>query len=221
MAVRRALGHDAAAAAVIAAVRDLDGHAVRRLLAHTARSERVDVTVARVIVPVLRHIGQARAAGELNVMHEHFAATTIAEVLAHCQPRTPSAGRVVVMACPPGEHHDLPIELLGALLRARGWRVVSLGANTPIEAVEDAVRLLDADACVLVSVRPSQFQSQAVLLAELAARTNTPIFLAGHGATRLRSAPPGTSVLPADMRRAADLIHAQAPAQAVGQQPLT
>jgi methanogenic corrinoid protein MtbC1 len=213
MAVQYVVDHDAARATVMVAVRDLDGDAVRQLLARTIRSAGVDFTVTQVMVPALRQIGDAWASGELSVMHEHFASNTFRGVLGHVRARSPGrAHRAVVLACPPGELHDLPLELFGALLRARGWRVVTLGANTPLGAIQEAVRLVRADACVLASVRQSVFESQALMLAELAAGTKIPVFLAGQGAIRLSAAPRGTTILLGDMRRAAELVHALPPA---------
>jgi hypothetical protein len=209
MAVQHAVDHDAARATVMTAVRDLDGDAVHRLLVRTIRSVGIDYAVTQVLVPVLTQIGEAWASGELSVMHEHFASNTFRGVVGRVGARSPGRARVVVMACPPGELHDLPLELFGALLRARGWRVVTLGANTPVGAIQDAVRLLRGDACVLASVRPSIFECQALTLAELAAGTKTPVFLAGQGAIRLPVAPHGTTILMTDMHRAAELVHAQ------------
>lgn len=212
MAVQHLADHDAARAMLMVAVRDLDGDAVRQVLARTIRSAGIDTAVTQVLVPALRETGEAWARGELSVMHEHFASNTFRGVLGHVRARSPSRARVVVLACPPGELHDLPLELFGALLRARGWRVVTLGANTPVGAVQGAVRLLHADACVLASVRPSLFESQAPALAELAGGTEVPVFLAGQGALRLPAAPRGTTILNGDMHRAAELVHALPPA---------
>lgn len=212
MAVQHVVDHDAARATVMAAVGDLDGDAVRQLLAGTIRSAGVDYTVTQVMVPALRQIGDAWASGQLSVMHEHFASNTFRGVLGHVRTRTSGHARVVVLACPPGELHDLPLELFGALLRARGWRVVTLGADTPLGAIQEAVRLLHADACVLASVRRSILESQALALADLAATTKIRVLLAGQGAARLPAAPHGTTILLGDMRRAAELIHALHPA---------
>jgi methanogenic corrinoid protein MtbC1 len=212
MAVQHVVDHDAARATVMAAVRDLDGDAVRQLLVRTIRNAGVDYTVTQVMVPALRQIGDAWASGELSVMLEHFASNTFHGVLAHVRARSPGHARVVVLACPPDELHDLPLELFGALLRARGWRVVTLGANTPLGATQEAVRLLHADTCVLASVRQSTFETQALTLVQLAAGTKIPVLLAGQGAIRLPAAPHGTTILRGDMRQAAELVHALPPA---------
>ena len=203
---------DAARVAVLAAVRDLDGATVRDVLLQSLLVSGVDETVARVIIPVLREVGDGWESGELGVLHEHFVSSSFRGVLGDL--RMPVSGeqvRTVVLACPPHELHDLPLELFGAMLHARGWRVVSLGANTPMTAVGEAVRFLQADACVLAGVRRAAFESRTRSLSRLGKRV--PLFLAGEGALRLATPPPSTTMLPADLRGAADLVDAVAPQQ--------
>ena len=115
--------------------------------------------------------------------------------------------RTIVLACPPHELHDLPLELFGAMLHARSWRVVSLGANTPMSAVGEAVRFLEADACVLAGVRRSAFESRVAVARPpggRACRCSWP----ARGPSPCRTAPAGVTVLPRDLRVAADLVDA-------------
>jgi MerR family transcriptional regulator, light-induced transcriptional regulator len=164
-----------------------------------------------VAMPVLREVGDGWQSGELGVLHEHFVSSTFRGVLGEF--RMPVQGervRTAVLACPPHELHDLPLELFGAMLHRRSWRVVSLGANTPMGAVGDAVRHLGADACVLAGVRRSAFESRMPSLSRLGERV--PLFLAGEGALGLPTAPRGVSVLPRDLTVAAELVDAVEPA---------
>ena len=210
MPTHRPLGHDATRSTVMHAVRDLDGATVRDALLQTLLTAGVDTTVTEVMLPVLHDVGEQWERGELGVLHEHFVSSSFRGVLGDL--RMPVAGervRTVVLACPPRELHDLPLELFGAMLHARWWRVVSLGANTPMTAVADAVRHLRADACVLAGVRRSAFESRMPSLSRLAQRA--PLFLAGEGALALPSPPAGTTVLPRDLRVAASLVDAVRP----------
>ncbi len=196
-----------ARATVMAAVRDLDGGTVRDALLQSLLVSGVDDTVTRVIMPVLKEVGDGWESGELGVLHEHFVSSAFRGVLGEL--RMPVQGgqvRTVVLACPPRELHDLPLELFGAMLHARWWRVVSLGANTPMTAVADAVRFLGADAVVLAGVRRSAFESRVPSLSRLGARV--PLFLAGEGAHALPTPPPSTTVLPRDLRLAAVTVDA-------------
>ncbi len=199
------IGIDGTRVRVMTAVAVLDGASVREALEQCIEDHGVDTTVADVIVPVLREIGVGWRSGRLGVAHEHFASGAFRGVVGQLRAR-PGEGRdrTVVLACPPHELHDLPLELFGAMLSARDWRVVVLGANTPMVALGEAVRFLRADACVLAAVRPSAFESRMPSLSRLA--SIAPVFLAGAGSAALSVAPPGTTVLPADLRGAADVL---------------
>lgn len=202
--------HDATRRTVMNAVRELDGPAVREALLRTLFVSGVDAAIVQVVMPVLRDVGDGWERGELGVLHEHFVSRTFRGVLDGL--RMPLQGdqvRTVVLACPPHDLHDLPLELFGAMLHARWWRVVVLGPNTPMAAVGDAVRHLDADACVLAGVRRSAFESRLRSLSRLGERV--PLFLAGEGALALPVPPAGVTVLPRDLLVAAAMVDAVAP----------
>jgi hypothetical protein len=190
---------------VMAATRDLDGSTLREVLLDALLASGVDGTVTEVIMPVLRAVGEDWAAGRLGVVHEHFVSSAFRGVLGELRlPVSGEQARTIVLACPPRELHDLPLELFGAMLHARWWRVVSLGANTPMTAVGDAVRLLRADACVLAGVRRAAFEARVPSLTRLA--RNVPLFIAGEGAHALAGPPDGVTVLPRDLVAAAELV---------------
>jgi methanogenic corrinoid protein MtbC1 len=202
---------DATRRTVMAAVRQLDGPTVRDALLQSLLTAGVDATVTEVALPVLREVGHGWQSGELGVLHEHFVATAFHGVLGELRMPVPGERvRTAVLACPPHELHDLPLDLFGAMLHSRSWRVVSLGANTPLGAVGDAVRYLHADACVLAGVRRSAFESRMPSLSRLGERV--PLFLAGEGALGLPTPPRGVTVLPRDLTVAAELVDAVAPA---------
>jgi len=199
------IGTDVTRDRVFAAVAGLDGASLRVALERCIEDHGIDATVADVVVPVLREVGVAWRTGRLGVVHEHFASSAFRGVLGQLRARTGRGrARTAVLACPPHELHDLPLELFGAMLGDRNWRVVVLGANTPMAALGEAVHFLRADACVLAAVRPSAFQSRMPSLSRLAA--TTPVFLAGAGSAALAAPPPGTIVLPEDLRAAADVV---------------
>lgn len=198
---------DLARRRVMAATRDLDGATVREVLLDALLVSGVDATVTGVMMPVLREVGDDWEAGRLGVVHEHFVSSAFRGVLGEL--RLPVQGpqaRTVVLACPPRELHDLPLELFGAMLHARWWRVVSLGANSPMTAIAEAVRFLRADAVVLAGVRRTAFEARLPALTRLA--RSVPLFVAGEGAKALLEAPPEVRVLPDDLVEAATLVDA-------------
>lgn len=105
------------------------------------------------LAPCLVEVGRRWAQGTLTVGGEHVASTTAARLAARLAPLSAGPGRrraTVVLAGAPGEQHGLPLTLLTNVLRARGWRVVELGPDTPVDDLVSAAR--DADQLIAVGV---------------------------------------------------------------------
>ncbi len=49
-----------------------------------------------------------------------------------------------MLACPPGERHDLGLICFGLALWRRGWRIAFLGADSPVATVAETATDLDA-----------------------------------------------------------------------------
>ena len=75
-----------------------------------------------------------------------------------------------MLACLPGEQHDLGLIAFGLALRAHGWRIVYLGPDTPIETVEDVSRRLEPSLVVLSAVTDERVRPVVEQLRGLAAR---------------------------------------------------
>lgn len=203
----------AARAGLMAAAVRLDQASIEQRLVDTVDELGTETAVVDVVLPVMRQIGARWASGQLGVAHEHVASQAVRGFFRALegppvQPERPG----VVLACLPGELHDLPLVLFGALLREHGCSVVHLGENTPLLAVSQVLGAHDADSCVLASTRRSAFDSRHTALARMAA-LNT-VFLAGNGTQRL-DAPPGTVVLGDDFRYAAQQV------ASVGEPPIS
>ena len=99
-----------------------------------------DAVLVDIVMPVLRSLGERWAAGQLTIAQEHFATNVLrGRLLGVARGWGRGAGPIALLACPPGEQHDLPLLLFGIPLREAGWRIVFLGAETPISTVERAV----------------------------------------------------------------------------------
>ena len=90
-------------------------------------------------------------------------------------------GPRAVLACPPGELHDLPLLIFGIILNRRGWRVDYFGANTPVVEVIDSARRSRPDLIVMAATAPERLTAIRADLAHLAAVA--PLALAGAGAS--------------------------------------
>lgn len=96
-------------------------------------------TVERVCLDVLQKglsvIGEGWYAGHITVQQEHFASALAVrrlEALMAATPPPTRPGRILV-GCPPEEEHTFAPLLLSLLLRRRGWDILFLGADIPVQ----------------------------------------------------------------------------------------
>lgn len=103
---------------------------------------------------VLREIGSRWERGKLGVDEEHRASHLLMEVLDRLRPVTPK-GSLALLACPPGELHELPLHLVRLVLEWRGWRTEMAGADLPWDALQDMVARLEPE-LVAMSARSEE-----------------------------------------------------------------
>lgn len=170
--------------------------ALDRLLATVS----VEITLTDVVIPYLRDLGDRWAAGRASVAQEHFASNLLrGRLLGLARDWGAGAGPSVLLACLPGEAHDLGLILFGLLVARRGWRVTLLGADTPFDTLRGSIRELQPSLVVLVSTDEQQLREHAEEIRSTAALA--PTAFAGAGAEDLL--PAGVRMLPTDIGEAA------------------
>ena len=131
----------------------------------------VDALLTDVVLPYLEDLGERWTRGEASVAQEHFGSSVLrGRLLGLARGWGQGLGPVAVLACLPGEHHDLGLIAFGLALRARGWRIVYLGPDTPIETVEEVSRDLEPSLVVLSAVSDERVRPAVGQLRELAGR---------------------------------------------------
>lgn len=147
---------------------DEDGanRAIDRLLGAVS----VETVLQEVLLPYLRILGDRWASGEVSVAQEHFASSLVrGRLLGLARGWGAGTGPALVLACPPGEEHDLGLIMFGIAAARRGHRITYLGQDTPVETIEQAVE----------AVRPALVVLGVAAGTSLAAYTNA---LRGLGA---------------------------------------
>jgi DNA-binding transcriptional MerR regulator len=180
-----------------------DGAGAHASLDRLLASVSLEVTLAEVLLPYLRDLGDRWEAGRATVAQEHFASNLIrGRLLAIARDWDAGDGPAMLLACLPGEAHDLGLIMFGILAARRGWRITFLGADTPLDTVHDSVRKLQPSLTVLVATTPSLLAAHADDLHRLSALTRTAI--AGitdpQAASRV-----GATALPGDIVQAANV----------------
>ena len=172
---------------------DTGAHAaLDRMLAGFA----VETVLRDVVIPFMHEQGERWQRGEITLIQEHFATQVIRGRLAGlARGWAGGTGPRVVLACPSGELHDVASMAFGIIMRAGGWRVVFLGANTPIPQLETSM-VPPPDLVVLSATRRTRFEAIRSDIAEMTAWV--PVGLAGAGSTRALAESTGAFWLPGD-----------------------
>ena len=179
------------------ALDELDGPAAEAVLDRLFADFTVETTLREVLVPYLSDLGDRWAQGAIGVSTEHFASNLLRARLASlARGWGQGHGPRAVLACPPGERHDLPLLVFGIVLHRNGWRIIYLGADTPLADLVHTVTEKRPDVVILAAVTPERFQESIPDLITLA-RT-APLRLAGAGATTSIADTVGATILAGD-----------------------
>lgn len=114
------------------AAREADASAITRGLDQAFALLPLEAACEDVVAPLLHRIGEGWASGELSVADEHLVSEAVRGRLSGRL--TVTRGGVngsAVLACAPGERHELGLLVVATLMRASGWHVVYLGADVP------------------------------------------------------------------------------------------
>ena len=151
-----------------------------RLLAEAT----VESVLTDVILPYLEELGERWERGETSVAHEHFSTSVLrGRLLGLARGWGRGLGPVALLACLPGERHDLGLMAFGLALRSHGWRIAFFGSDTPLDTVEHAADAIRPSLVVLSTVTPDLARAALPQLQTLARRYR--VALGGAGAVGL------------------------------------
>ncbi len=101
-----------------------------------------DVVCTELLQKGMAELGEGWYAGKVSVQQEHFASALAMRRLNALFAVAPPPVRPerLLAACPPGENHDMAILMASFILRWRGWEVIYLGADVPIDYLDATLR---------------------------------------------------------------------------------
>ncbi|MEU4195636.1 cobalamin B12-binding domain-containing protein [Kribbella sp. NPDC026611] len=164
------------------ALDELDERAAHVVLDQLFGALTIEAVIRDVLLPYLHELGDRWSRGEVSVAQEHFASNVIRSRLAALAPGWGGGrGPRALLACPPGELHDIALLSFGLVLRRSGWRVVFLGADSPMNDIERTAAALAPELIMLSASHPARFDTIRTELVRLASRRV--LALAGPGAS--------------------------------------
>ncbi|MFW5474707.1 cobalamin B12-binding domain-containing protein [Knoellia sp. CPCC 206450] len=188
--------------AMLAAARAMDERALRAVLRDESREIGVNAAIADTVLPFLNAVGQAWERGDCSVASEHFASQVMRSWLTGAAladtETTSTAMDPVVLACPPGERHDLGLLCFHVLLMRSGVPSRFLGSDTPLPGLADVCRVVGASGVIVAATRQRVFEAHGGALRVLA--RHYPLAIGGAGADADVAERVHARLLPADMR---------------------
>ena len=176
---------------LIATLGTLDLSAFERRLNGAVAVIPFEEALDRILLPLQVRIGELWHQGKLTEATEHYVTKLVQKKLFAAMnnlPLSDSALKVVV-ACPPGELHEVGAQTVAYRCRLRGCSVYYLGPDVPVAALV-SFAIQTAPDLVLVSF-PVAFPQETLdrLLSELAEnmRGISPIMAGGNGALTMKS----------------------------------
>ena len=212
-AARRALAQarptegvlDDARARLLAAAHAYDEAAVHAVIDEALAGFALETVLRDLILPALREIGEEWQAGTLEIGQEHFASNLVRErLLGLARLWGRGGGPLAILACAPGERHDIGLIAFGLVLRSHGWRILFLGADTPLATLRNAIDRTDPRLVVVSSTDGALLEAVGGDLRRLG--RSAPLVLSGAGASEELCARLRVERLDGDLVAAADAV---------------
>lgn len=116
---------------LIEAAVDFDGFVFKGILNDLIQGIGFDKTIIEVCYPYLRKIGLLWSTNRVIPAQEHFSSYIIQNAIISETERLPIVVKKpeIILLCPNGEFHELPLLFINYLMKKYNWSVIYLGAN--------------------------------------------------------------------------------------------
>jgi MerR family transcriptional regulator, light-induced transcriptional regulator len=147
----------------------------------------IDLVSSQILRPLLATLGQRWESRDAGIAEEHFFTSylrnKVGARLHHISGK--NQGRRILLACMPGEFHELGSLLFGLSAMSRGYRILFLGADLPLDQIHHVVETTEIDAVLLSAVNVTLRGQISRQLEKLAADLSVPVMLGGTGAMNI------------------------------------
>lgn len=122
---------------------DMEIERFEKIIANYIVAKGIERTVIQIIFPFLEKIGILWQTGHVSPAQEHLVTNIIRQKLIVGIESTISPVRLdktFLLFLPEGEHHELGLLFMYYLLKARGARIIYLGANVPVKDAQYVIK---------------------------------------------------------------------------------
>jgi len=176
---------------------DFDEGKADEILAEAFAVHGFETVSERIIVPVMTQIGERWHRGKVSAAAEHYASNYFRrkiEALISASARRQD-GPLVVLGCAPDDWHELGLLLIYLFLLRRGYNVLYLGQNVPVEQFVDEMRRLSPD-LVMISATVEESVPGVIAMAEAIAAMDGPKPAFGFGGSAFNVNPHRRATVP-------------------------
>ena len=173
---------------MVEAVTRFDEHALDSVYSDAMALYPVDIVTSRLLIPLLEELGKRWESATGSIAEEHFFSVYLRNKLGarfHHQ-NIRNAGPKLIAACLPGEHHEFGILLFALMAHSRGYQIILLGADLPIEELQHVADRADSRGIVLAGSAAVMCRAVTEDIEALTGRVSIPVFIGGGTASRCR-----------------------------------
>jgi methanogenic corrinoid protein MtbC1 len=185
--------------AFINLLKHADSEAFKALLRKRRAKRTLLDFVQHTVAPLMVGIGDAWLSGEIDVFHEHVCSSMIERYLITqtLKSKPKHAFPVFIFALPPGEHQQLGLLMVEAVMAEAGAYIVNVGTDIPLNSLQLAAIEYKADVVALTFSFAYPPRNVVPTLAHLRRLLppNMLLWAGGAGLLQVRRAPDGVRVI--------------------------
>jgi DNA-binding transcriptional MerR regulator len=141
----------------------------------------IDLIIDEVLLPVLKTLGEEWDQREDGIAREHFFSAFLRNKIGsrfnHEVSR--AQGPALLLACLPGEAHEMGLMLFGLAACSRGYRVLYLGADLPLPQLLPVINKVWPCAVALSGTTVALDDTLRAQLQQLSGHSGVPVYLGG------------------------------------------
>jgi MerR family transcriptional regulator, light-induced transcriptional regulator len=170
----------------------------------------IEETMLRIVFRFLEKIGILWQTGHIMPAQEHFVSNIIRQKLIVAIDSAEPSGTInkkILLFLPEKEHHELGLLFLYYLLKVKGAKVTYLGANVPMDDVENVVYITKPDLAFIHLTSSCPNFNFERLLDSIPQRLNRlPVIISGYPTCKCSKQPPPSISFKKTFREVSDFI---------------